>query len=1071
MNSNLLVYKASAGSGKTFMLAVEYIKLLIDKPENYKEILAVTFTNKATTEMKERILSQLYGIAIGDSLSDAYLNVILSETKRSVEDIRQRALRALKLIIHDYSHFRIETIDSFFQSVIKNIARELNLGANLKIILDQEEPLSDAVDTIINNLHTNDIVLTWITDFIMERINNDKSWNVSKEIKSFGNYIFNETYIEKGDNVKKNIEEIPNFINSYKKLLNVLSEDAEKELTNIADDFFKILKDNSLEPTELNGGTRGIASYFNKLKALKFDKLINSTVEKCLDAPENWASKTSKRRDEIVCLANSTLLPLLKKAESVRPKNESIINSCSLSLRYVNDLQLLSTIDDEIHRENREQNRFLLSDTNALLRKFVANEDSPFIFEKLGANLNHIMIDEFQDTSRMQWNNFKFLLQNGLAQGKDSLIVGDVKQSIYRWRNGDWRILNNLRNTLFNFPIIEKHLNVNRRSYGNIVRFNNAFFTKVLECVNRDDEDLKNAYKDVRQEVCKHPDEGFVQVALLNKDEYEEQTCCALTETVNLLINKGLHQKDIAILVRKKKFIPIIANYFDKNTGYQIVSDEAFQLNASSAINTMINALRFLSNPKDKISKAQLALSYQNEILKHGKSINEILLNKNDLEKYLPEAFINQENDLRLMPLYELLEKLFKLFDMSKIEKQDAYLCAFFDNVMQYIQENSSDITAFLDFWDDELYKKAIPSGEVEGIRILSVHSSKGLEFHTVLLPFCNWAKENETNYNNVIWVEPKEPPYNGLDILPVEYSKPMEKSIYTEDYRQEQHQLWVDNLNLLYVAFTRAESNLFIYSQKGVMGKDKMSNASNISDWIQSALGMLSVEENPEIKLNVINDGSTEDEPLLYEYGSIVLTKKKKEQNTGNKLLIPAVTKEIHLKSYDSNIEFKQSNKSAEFINGEATKAEKYISEGQLMHHVFSNIYSKNDVDKAIAQLRFDGIIESAEQERHVRKLTSYAINNPKVQGWYSGDWTLYNECAILYNVNGEMQIRRPDRVMMKDGEVVVVDFKFGNPREEHHRQVNEYIGLLKQMGHTNIKGYLWYIFDNQVKKVEQTA
>ncbi|MGP1435334.1 MAG: UvrD-helicase domain-containing protein [Phocaeicola sp.] len=1071
MHSNLLVYKASAGSGKTFTLTVEYIKLLIDRPENYKEILAVTFTNKATTEMKERILSQLYGIAIGDSLSDAYLNVILSETNRSVDAIRQQAKRALKLIIHDYSHFHIETIDSFFQSVIKNIARELNLGANLKIILDQEKPLSDAVDTIINNLNTNDVILTWITDFIMERINNDKSWNVSKEIKSFGKYIFNEIYIEKGDNVKKNMEEIPHFIGNYKKLLNALSDDAEKELTDIADKFFKILNDNGLEPTDLNGGTRSIASYFNKLKALALDKLINSTVEKCLDSPENWASKTSKRRNEIVSLADSTLLPLLKKAESVRPKDESIINSCNLSLRYVNDLQLLSTIDDEIHEENRTQNRFLLSDTNALLRKFVANEDSPFIFEKLGASLNHIMIDEFQDTSRMQWNNFKFLLQNGLAQGKNSLIVGDVKQSIYRWRNGDWRILNNLKNTLFNFPIIEKHLNVNRRSYGNIVRFNNAFFTKVLECVNNNDENLRNAYKDVRQEVCKHPDEGFVHVCLLHKDNYEKETCNALKETVNTLIDKGIHQKDIAILVRKKKFIPIIANYFNKNTHYQIVSDEAFQLNASSAINMMINALRLLFNPEDKIAKAQLALSYQIEILKNGKSMNEILLSKNNSETFLPEKFLKQMNELRLMPLYELLEKLFKLFDMSKIEKQDAYLCAFFDNVMQYIQENSSDIGAFLDFWDEELYKKAIPSGEVEGIRILSVHSSKGLEFHTVLLPFCDWAKENEINYDNVIWVEPKEAPYNELDILPVEYSKPMEKSIYADDYSQEQYQLWVDNLNLLYVAFTRAESNLFIYSQKGIMGKDKMSNTANISDWIQSTLGMLTVEDNPEIKLNVVNDGSTEDEPLIYEYGSIVLTEKKKEQNTENKLLTPAMAQEIHLKSYDSNIEFKQSNKSAEFINGEATETEKYISEGRLMHHVFSAIYSKSDVDKAIAQLRFDGIIESAEQEEHVRKLTLYALNNPKVQDWYSGNWTLYNECTILYNKNGEIQTRRPDRVMIKDGEVVVVDFKFGIPREEYHHQVNEYIGLLKQMGYTNIKGYLWYIFDNQLEEVEQAV
>ena len=468
--SELIVYKASAGSGKTFTLAVEYIKLLIRNPRAYRQILAVTFTNKATAEMKERILSQLYGIQIGDPDSDAYLKRIIAETGHSEDEIRTTAGIALGYMLHDYSRFRVETIDSFFQSVMRNLARELELSPNLNIELNNVEVLSDAVDSMIEKLGPNSPVLVWLLDYIDERIADDKRWNVSDEIKSFGRNIFDEGYIEKGDGLRRRLRD-PNVIHNYRKILKEMETAALEQMKEFAQQFENVLSSQSLKPTDLKNGAKGIGSYFNKLKnGILGDEIVNATVIKCLDDETNWAAKTSKQYTDIILLASSILMPLLQNAEQYRSRNNRIVNSCRLSTQHLNKVRLLTNIDEEVRQLNRENNRFLLSDTNALLHQLVKDGDSSFVFEKIGTNIRNVMIDEFQDTSRMQWDNFKLLLLEGLSQGADSLIVGDVKQSIYRWRNGDWGILNGLNKQLRYFSIRTETLKTNRRSETNTIQ-------------------------------------------------------------------------------------------------------------------------------------------------------------------------------------------------------------------------------------------------------------------------------------------------------------------------------------------------------------------------------------------------------------------------------------------------------------------------------------------------------------------------------------------------------------------------------------------------------------------------
>ncbi len=1057
-HSELVVYKASAGSGKTFTLTVEYIKLLVLNPRAYRNILAVTFTNKATTEMKERILSQLYGIYIGDEDSNSYLENVCKDLSLPEDKVKLSCGKALYYLIHDYSHFRVETIDSFFQSVMRNLARELELNANLNIELNNTEVLSNAVDSLIEKLDRKSPVLSWLLEYIEERIQNDKRWNVSNEIKDFGQNIFEENYIERGKGLRDKLKN-PDCIRNYRKMLKTIREDVLQQMKGFSEQFKGILETNGLSPLELKNGARGISSYFNKIESgILNDAIKNITVNKCLNSAEEWSTKTSPYKTLIIELAESELISLLRTCEEFRTTNNIIVNSCNLSLRYINNLQLLSHIDEEVRELNREKNRFLLSDTNALLHNIIKESDPSFVFEKIGTTIKNVMIDEFQDTSQMQWNNFKLLLLESLSQGANSLLVGDVKQSIYRWRNGDWRILNGLQTNIEAFPIQIKTLATNRRSESNIINFNNRIFTEACKYLNElylnehgeDCDELQKAYKDVAQKSFRNENKGYVKVCFLKGDEDVSYTKCTLenmaTEVENF-INKGIKPSHIAILVRKNKSIPQIAAYFDKNLPYKIVSDEAFRLDASIALCMIIDGLRYLSNPENKIACAQLTITYQKEV--QQKEIKFSTLLNNNIKEYLPKSFIQNIERLKLLPLYELIEKLFEVFELKRIQNQDAYLFAFFDSVLEYLQTHSSDIDSFVSFWDEKLCSKTIPSGEIDGIRLLSIHKSKGLEFHSVIIPFCDWKLENETS-TQLLWCTPEAAPFNELDIVPINYSATMSQSIYKKDYQHEKLQLWVDNLNLLYVAFTRAKNNLIVFGKAGQRG--------TVSELLFNSLHAVAQNNNEE--WNIENP---------YEYGNLCQSETKIRKKGNNKLTAISEKCPVIMEPYKQKLKFRQSNRSAQFIKREEddNKKEKYINQGQLLHSLFSAIKIFEDVDYALNQLLSEGIITSKKQSEQIKKLTLRALSHPKVSEWYSGKYRLFNEREIIYRENGTLQTKRPDRVMLKEDEIIVVDFKFGKHKTEYTHQVKGYISLLNQMGYNKIKGYLWYVYENILEEI----
>lgn len=400
------------------------------------------------------------------------------------------------------------------------------------------------------------------------------------------------------------------------------------------------------------------------------------------------------------------------------------------------------------------------------------------------------------------------------------------------------------------------------------------------------------------------------------------------------------------------------------------------------------------------------------------------------------------------MPLYELLEELFECFELHRIAHQEAYMFAFFDAVTNYLKNHSSDIDLFLKYWEETLFKKTIPSGEMEGIRIFSIHKSKGLEFHTVLLPFCDWKLENETN-QQLVWCVPEDKPFDELDIVPISYSPKMAESVYRKNYLNERLQLWVDNLNLLYVAFTRAGKNLLVFSKAEQKG--------TVSELLSNALVMMCREDETAMKGEI------------YETGVLCPSQEDVKAASANILVRPPEKLPVRMESIHPEIEFRQSNPSADFIKGvsEEESDDRFINRGQLLHTLFSVIASEADITPAIDRLMFDGLISSKAQAEEIRTLTMKAFADPRVREWYTDRWQLFNECAIIYKENGVLKTRRPDRVMMAYGEVVVVDFKFGRPNKKYNKQVEGYMMLLNRMGYASISGYLWYVDEEVIEKV----
>lgn len=1084
MEQALTVYKASAGSGKTFTLASEYITLVVKNPQNYRSILAVTFTNKATQEMKTRILSQLYGIAHSLPDSEAYYEQVRMKTGFSEQTIRENAAKALSLLTHHYNEFRVQTIDAFFQSVLRNLARELNLTANLRVDLNDEQVEAQAVDELINSLEEGEEVLNWIRDYIDKNIEDDKGWNVISQIKDFGKNIFKDFYKDHKTELDNRFSD-ESFFNDFitdlrerrTRILNRLNEHAKQ--------MYQKIRDANLDNTNLfNRGANGLLSHIIKLtKGTPSNDPTPQYIQSCIDSAEKWpASKCpAKERAAIIELASASLCSDLKILNDYRINDWKEYQSCNLTLKHLSQLRLLHAISEAVDEINKDTNRFMLSNTQSLLCTLMKDSDTPFVFEKMGAYLKHIMIDEFQDTSTIQWNNFRKLLDNCMAQvDSHNLIVGDVKQSIYRWRQGDWKLLNNIEHEFTKEQIKIEPLDTNYRSEENIIRFNNAFFKQaVLQTVNELESEgiqgateLVEAYKEIEQKPRKDNGKGCVRIKLFrydskNASDYKQKILNELIENIRQLLDQGYKQKDIAILARSKTVIPDIVDSFQNiDTNVSLVSDEAFRLDASLAVNVIIEALRLLTHPHDKLTESKLVKLYQQQVIKTGKDINDLFVGENstELKSFLPSGYIDKFESLSRLSLIDLVDEIYSLFSLDSLEGQSAYVCTFYDTLNEYLRDHPADIDDFIEEWEDTLSSNTIQSDEVDGIRLITIHKSKGLEYDNVLIPFCDWELEKTNGIT--IWCsgDDKEKPYGELPLIPVDYSSKMLGTVFEDDYKEEHLQNTVDNMNLLYVAFTRAGKNLFITGKKY---KERTSGKSERSHIIQYI-----IEELAEELPGAIIDDAGDDGPISFELGTLSNCEERVEKGkaTENPFELSPKTHKLKIETFPHPVSFRQSNKSHDFIKGEdidPSDARRYIKVGNVLHQLFSTILTEADIEPRLKELEQAGIIYNDDIiSRELQNKISCALSNEKVKNWFSPRWKLFNECTILdYDKEtGDVYEHRPDRVMTDGKEMIVVDFKFGKPRDEYHEQVQRYMRLLMRMGYKQVSGYIWYVLRNEI-------
>ena len=1062
MSQSLTIYKASAGSGKTFALAVEYIMGLmsVNAENEFKRTLAVTFTNKATAEMKGRILETLYGLKHNLQDSLPYMEAIKKRFKENGESITDQQIslqagKALTAILHDYSYFRVETIDSFFQSILRNMARELGLAANLQVELSTDEIIDSAVDSLIETMDEKPEVRNWVLDYVREQLDSGDKWDIVGPLKLFAANIFKEEYQRKSEAELARISNAE-VVKDFKSKMQAIRMRAEKEVQEAVDEVMSLIEDFS----QINYG-KNLRSFLQKARTLESEGPTKTVETIKFKVPY---SKETEVQD-----AYSRLLALY-------PNRRKEYLSAMLALRHLGPLRLLQYIDVRAREIEGDAGRFTLSSTPALLSKMIEGTDAPFIFEKIGTVIKNVMIDEFQDTSRMQWENFKKLLFEELASGNKGLLVGDIKQSIYRWRNGDWKILYGIEKDkeLQQYNIKPKSLDINYRSHQVIVDFNNDFFPKAAALLdslgsNEKQIQLSQIYEDVKQQAKKQDGKGYVRIKLYKE---EDNTICDMAEQIRHLQEEGLDLSQIAILVRTNLMAQqLIEGFSQQAPDIQLVSDEAFLLEASLSVQMIVAALRVLidKNHSDGISEKFLMLHYLQDVLKQeDATIQTVALQK--AEQVLPEEFTKRREELLQLPLYLLAEKLWRILSLGKIQGEDVYVLTFFDELQNHLRSaGAPDIQTFLEAWDEKLHLRSVPGSSVAGVRILTIHKSKGLAFHTVFLPFSHWEIESDRR-GDVLWCKTKEKPYDELGALPISiHSKAVRTSVFAPDYEKEHWERRVDALNTLYVAFTRAKANLYIW---GTKPSDKTKTAADL------------------IYQSLLNEDDKDEECFTYETGAPLTETKETEEQENRLRLEHRTTDAIDVKVVTRNptLYFLQSNLTEDYLQQLTTdnelppapeRSEEQTTDiklsqreiGKRMHEVLSQIDDVSQLEEVLLKARQESIIDKSEDWETITNRIKEGFRDPLVASWFKAENTVYNECGIA-SINKETGlpcVLRPDRVVMTGNDITVIDYKFGHPSRHYYDQVKDYMNIMKQMyPERNVQGYIWYIMGKGAVQVK---
>ena len=1061
--SDLLILKASAGSGKTFTIARLYLKLVLIDIYYFRQILAVTFTNKATAELKGRILSELFQIASAQESDHAvYLQEQLC---LSQEGLKKRCIETLSALLQDYSNFHIYTIDGFFQYVLKGFFKEIGIHNQYNIEMNQDQILEKATDLVFYELSENndDQLVRWLTKYSETEIEDGNTWNLKSKIKSLGRELFSEQYKfhvqknEKLDEVLHEISELQNYIVGFNSAFG-------KKVAFMAGQILEEAKKNGIAKDDFKGKSRSVLSAIEKMFKEKDYYDYTGQLTKYIDNEEEVVPKTGTRRAELQSFYSCFLNDSIKMLSGIFEEEYSLVVRNRLVNKNLYSLGVIKYVHAAMRKLNNEQNSILISDSNELIAEITRNTDAPFIYEKSGNKFRHYMIDEFQDTSRLQWGNLYPLVENSLAYGKQNLIVGDVKQSIYRWRNSDWKMLGGgILDQFKGRNVSEQNLPANYRSKKTIIDFNNAFFHAAKEILANDwknnevDESklVELAYENCYQEYGKKSEGGFVYGEYLeaeNIEDYRQKALETLMVQIKEILASGYTQADLAILVRKNSDGKAIIEYYQKqfkNGDIRFVSEESFYLSSSYVVQFLISLLSYLKT-RSSIQLNEVLFIYRN----YFQNISD-----NSLSDHKILNLISQFQQIAgLKSLLNLVHDVILQFKLDKQEGQEAFLLALLDEMKNLHERGASGLEDFLKFWDVQGERLVLKDAQkVNAIRILTVHKSKGLEFNVVLLPFVHWDLQHSPANAPILWCENNFFETKNLAVLPVKFVSDLAKTPYREAYFKEKAQSIIDSLNLLYVAFTRAREGLCFITYKA----SKSSALRFTSDLMHAvfANGDFSASDQPLENLSQCND----DEQRTFRMGEIKPAGKEWEE-------LGDSTYQIQIQSPGNKIKIRKKAKTA--VSPMAQKGDKLnklpaissVRLGVLLHSFFENIDSLKQWDVQIDRLQRENNI-SDEQFQEIKSRLTKSVSNKHVNTWFADDSEVLNEVSLL---TPEGDVLRPDRIIKRNNEILVVDYKFGRFKSNTHiTQVKRYVLALQQMYDCLIKAHVWYVLLDDVVSV----
>ena len=980
----LKILKASAGSGKTYNLAREYIRLLVasEKPDAYRHVLAVTFTNKATDEMKRRILQELAVLA-GKPEESKYLPQLVPEVLPNKEILQKRALTQLSGILHDYSSFAVSTIDRFFQQALRAFAREIGQYATYQVQLDRQALVEESVDRVLDSLTEEDqTLLDWLTRGVKEDLESGRGLSLEGRLQEVG----------------KSLQELPEGRETFSRerlealhaRCKAIQETFPGQVQAAAQDVLQVLESHGIAPADTNSGfLKALYNYLEPDARAEVKDLTAAFRAKAADSSKWFAKSKDALRLQ---LEGSLEGPLdafcaLFDQPYKEYRTARIIQGQLFSLGVADELR------QAFVQIQKEKNVLSLEDSNTILRGIIDGTDTPFVYEKLGVRFEDFLLDEFQDTSRIQWENFSPLLHNADASGFDSLVVGDVKQSIYRWRGSDWDLLGSSLQKEFGLPdsaVIP--LDGNYRTCRTIVDFNNRFFAfaaQELDGILGGEPVVAPLYADVKQDPrFKDPNPGWLEICFL------EDQMAEIVATLRDLEGQGAHWGDMAILVRDNRSGADIAATLVEE-GIPVVSDDSLYVKTSVTVRRLVSQMSLCNlpdNPEKPSVAGFLAASLAVSIPEHFHSLTD-----------LAEALLR---DLREA-------------DPDRFQAEVPYIQSFMDYLQDWVATGGNNLGAFLRSWEEADPKIASPQTG-SSVRIMTVHKAKGLEFPFVIFPF---AEKVGLYKNSKKWCE------SGEDVFYVDLGSGSARTLFDEDYRQESRLQAVDNINVFYVAMTRPK-----YGLKVIAAPPSKTGVKSLADILYAFVGTDDYQAGEPYPLPLTDQSSDSSELLLPGYPSF-------PAGTGNRL--------------------KFSPEAADYFGPDGSfgpEASRRIR-GNVLHRILSDVAVPEDVPAAVEAAVRRGELPSALREETL-SLLQERLAAVSSRGWFAPDVRVLSEAAILSPDGGEY---RPDRVIVfPDGRVDIVDYKFGAPEAAYLRQVQRYVSLYRQMGHTTVRGYLWYFQEN---------